>query len=136
MALTQQAILENLHEIQAPGGRMSLVEAGAVRGIDVEDDGSVKVVLAVEATDPTVASEVRKAVEASLAQVEGVGTVEVIRRADALTPQGRRYSYVATYPARGGGVAIDACPNAALPSAWVEGLRRRSRSLLRRADLI
>ena len=33
---------------------MSLVEAGAVRGIEVED-GSVTVVLAVEATDPTVA---------------------------------------------------------------------------------
>ncbi len=70
MALTQQAILEKLHEIQAPGGRMSLVEAGAVRGIDVEDDGSVKVVLAVEATDPTVASEVRKAVEEALAALD------------------------------------------------------------------
>ena len=37
MALTQQTILEKLHDIQAPGGRMSLVEAGAVRGIEVED---------------------------------------------------------------------------------------------------
>ena len=52
MALTQQTILEKLHDIQAPGGRMSLVEAGAVRGIEVEDDGSVTVVLAVEATEP------------------------------------------------------------------------------------
>jgi ATP-binding protein involved in chromosome partitioning len=77
MALTQQSILEKLNDMVAPGGRMSLVEAGAVRGVEVADDGSVKVVLAVEATDPTVASEVRKAVEASLAQVEGVETVEV-----------------------------------------------------------
>ena len=77
MALTQQTILEKLHDIQAPGGRMSLVEAGAVRGIEVEDDGSVTVVLAVEATDPTVASEVRTVVEASLAQIEGVESVEV-----------------------------------------------------------
>lgn len=77
MALTQQTILEKLNDIQAPGGRMSLVEAGAVRGIEVEDDGSVTVVLAVEATDPTVASEVRKVVEASIAQVEGVESVEV-----------------------------------------------------------
>ena len=59
MALTQQTILEKLHEIAAPGGRMSLVEAGAVRGIEL-DEGSVKVTLAVEATRPDVAGEVRR----------------------------------------------------------------------------
>jgi ATP-binding protein involved in chromosome partitioning len=76
MALTQQTILEKLHEIAAPGGRMSLVEAGAVRGIEV-DEGSVKVTLAVEATQPAVAGEVRETVETELARVEGVETVEV-----------------------------------------------------------
>ena len=76
MALTQQTILEQLHEIEAPGGRMSLVEAGAVRGIVVEG-GSVNVVLAVEATDPTIAGTVRTTVEAALAEVEGVESVEV-----------------------------------------------------------
>jgi ATP-binding protein involved in chromosome partitioning len=76
MALTEQTILENLHSIAAPGGRMSLVEAGAVRGIEVEG-GSVKVVLAVEATDPKIAGQVRQAVESSLGEVEGVKDVEV-----------------------------------------------------------
>ncbi|MCG6947448.1 MAG: Mrp/NBP35 family ATP-binding protein [Acidobacteria bacterium] len=76
MALTQQTILEKLHEIAAPGGRMSLVEAGAVRGIEV-DGSSVKVVLAVEAPDPSVAGEVRSAVEGELAQIEGVENLEV-----------------------------------------------------------
>ena len=76
MALTQQTILEQLHEIAAPGGRMSLVEAGAVRGIDVED-GAVKVVLAVEATDPTIAGQVRTTVEEALQAVEDVESVEV-----------------------------------------------------------
>ena len=76
MVLTQQMILEVLHEIPAPGGRTSLVDAGAVRGIEV-DEGSVKVVLAVEATQPTVASQVRTTVEAALTQVEGVETAEV-----------------------------------------------------------
>jgi ATP-binding protein involved in chromosome partitioning len=76
MALTQQTILEQLHEIAAPGGRTSLVEAGAVRGIEVED-GAVRVVLAVEATDPTIAGEVRTTVEAALAEVDGVDSVEV-----------------------------------------------------------
>mgnify|MGYP001820543724 FL=1 len=68
MALTQQTILEKLHDIPAPGGRMNLVEAGAVRDITVERGGSVKVVLAVEATDPTIATEVRKTVEEAAAQ--------------------------------------------------------------------
>jgi ATP-binding protein involved in chromosome partitioning len=76
MALTQQTILEKLHEIPAPGGRMSLVEAGAVRGIEVED-GAVTVVLAVEATDPNVATEVRTTVEASISELDGVETAEV-----------------------------------------------------------
>jgi ATP-binding protein involved in chromosome partitioning len=76
MALTQQTILETLHEIAAPGGRMSLVEAGAVRDIEVEAS-SVKVVLAVEATDPTIAGEVRKAVETALSEIDGVETAEV-----------------------------------------------------------
>jgi ATP-binding protein involved in chromosome partitioning len=76
MALTEQTILEILRHIAAPGGRMSLVEAGAVRGIEV-DGGSVKVVLAVEAADPKIAGEVRTMVESSLAEVEGVEGVEV-----------------------------------------------------------
>jgi ATP-binding protein involved in chromosome partitioning len=76
MTLTQQTILEKLHEIPAPGGRMSLVEAGAVRGIEVED-GAVTVVLAVEATDPNIATEVRKTVEASISELDGVETAEV-----------------------------------------------------------
>jgi ATP-binding protein involved in chromosome partitioning len=76
MALTEQTILEELHNIAAPGGRTSLVEAGTVRGVEVEG-GSVKVVLAVEATDPKIAGEIRRTVESSLAEVEGVEHVEV-----------------------------------------------------------
>ena len=76
MALTQQMVLEKLHEIQAPGAPHSLVEAGAVRGIEVED-GTVKVVLAVNAPQPSVASEVREAVETALATLEGAESVEV-----------------------------------------------------------
>jgi len=76
MELTQQMILEKLHEIAAPGGRMSLVEAGAVRGIEVEEK-SVKVVLAVEAPQPTIAGEVRAAVEEALKKVEGIEELSV-----------------------------------------------------------
>jgi ATP-binding protein involved in chromosome partitioning len=76
MTLTQQMILEMLHGIPAPDGRMSLVEAGAVRGIEVEG-GAVKVVLAVPAPQPTVAGEVRRTVEAALAGMAGVENAEV-----------------------------------------------------------
>jgi ATP-binding protein involved in chromosome partitioning len=76
MPLTQQKILEILHDIPAPGGQPSLVEAGAVRDISVEG-GSVKVVLAVEASTPAVAGEVRSQVEAALSGVEGIDAAEV-----------------------------------------------------------
>ena len=76
MALTQQKILEILHDIPAPGGQSSLVEAGAVRDITV-DGGSVTVVLAVEASTPAVASEVRSHVETALSGVEGIEAAQV-----------------------------------------------------------
>jgi ATP-binding protein involved in chromosome partitioning len=76
MALTEQMILETLHEIQAPGSQMSLVEAGAVRQIDVKGS-SVTVVLAVDAPQPTTAGEVKAEVEAALATLDEVETATV-----------------------------------------------------------
>jgi len=76
MALTQQQVLETLHDIQAPGARVSLVEAGAVRNIEV-DGGTVRVELAVQAPQPSTAGEVRATVEAAIARLEGAETVEV-----------------------------------------------------------
>lgn len=76
MALTQQMILEKLHEIPAPNGAGSLVEAGAVRGIEIEDD-SVKVTLAIEAPQPNIAGELQKIVEEHLQKMDGIGSLEV-----------------------------------------------------------
>ena len=76
MALTQQMILEKLHEYSAPGAQVSLVEAGAVREIDV-DGASVKVVLAVEAPNPNVAGEVRTVIEGALMAMDEVEQAEV-----------------------------------------------------------
>jgi ATP-binding protein involved in chromosome partitioning len=76
MALNQQKILEILHQIPAPGGRASLVEAGAVRSIEV-NGGSVKITLAVEAPQPATAGEVRKIVESALAELEEVSSAEI-----------------------------------------------------------
>jgi len=76
MTLTRQMVLERLHEIRGPAVPHSLVEAGAVRGIEVEG-GAVKVVLAVPAPQPAVVKEVRETVERALAGLAGAETVAV-----------------------------------------------------------
>ncbi len=54
MALTQQQVLETLNDITAPGAATGLVEAGAVRNLEIEGT-TVKVVLAVSAPQPSTA---------------------------------------------------------------------------------
>ena len=76
MALTEQMILEKLHEIHAPGSQMSLVESGAVRQLEVEGT-SVTIVLAVDAPQPSTAGEVKTAVEEALAAMDEVETAAV-----------------------------------------------------------
>ena len=76
MALTEQMVLEKLHEIHVPGNPMSLVEAGAVRQLEVEGT-SVTVVLAVDAPQPSTAGEVKAAVEEALAKMDEVETAAV-----------------------------------------------------------
>jgi len=76
MAPTQQQVLEMLNEITAPGTPASLVEAGAVRQLDVEG-GTIRLLLAVQAPQPSVAEEVRATVESALAKMDGVVAVEV-----------------------------------------------------------
>ena len=76
MALTQQQILETLDDIAAPGTSSGLVEAGTVRNLEI-DGGTVRVVLAVNAPQPTTAGEVRATVEAALARLDGADSVEV-----------------------------------------------------------
>ena len=51
MALTQQTVLEALQEIPAPGSRHGLVEAGTVRGREI-DGSTVRLTLAVQVTQP------------------------------------------------------------------------------------
>lgn len=76
MAVTQQQVLETLNDIAAPGAPTGLVEAGTVRNLEIEG-ATVKVVLAVNAPQPSTAGEVRAAVEAALGRLEGADTIEV-----------------------------------------------------------
>ena len=56
--------------------QVGLVEAGAVRDIEI-DDGTIRVVLAVNAPQPSTSSEVRDVVQAAIARLEGADNVEV-----------------------------------------------------------
>ena len=76
MALTQQTVLEILHTLPAPGGRASLVEAGAVRDVKVEGD-SVHVELAIQAGEPGATRGLREAVTQRLLEHAEVGHAEV-----------------------------------------------------------
>lgn len=76
MTLTNQSILETLHEIQAPGSRHSLVQSGAIR--DLEIDGStVRLALAVEVARPSDIEELRGRVEAAIQGMDEVGELEL-----------------------------------------------------------
>jgi ATP-binding protein involved in chromosome partitioning len=76
MPLSNPMILEALHEIQAPGRPQSLVEAGAIR--DLEIDGStVRLELAVQVTQPSDVDQLRARVEGALQAMDEIGEVEL-----------------------------------------------------------
>jgi ATP-binding protein involved in chromosome partitioning len=76
MALTQQTVLETLHEIQAPGSPHSLVEAGTIRQLEI-DGSTVHLALAVQVTQPSDVEELRGRVETALQSMDEVSSVEL-----------------------------------------------------------
>jgi ATP-binding protein involved in chromosome partitioning len=76
MPLSQQTVLEVLQEIPAPGSHHGLVEAGAVRGLEI-DGATVHVSLAVQAAQPGEVDTLRSRVEAALRAVDEVGEVDL-----------------------------------------------------------
>ena len=76
MSLTNQSVLETLHEIQAPGSSQTLVEAGAIR--DLEIDGSIiRLALAVQIAQPGDVETLRTRVESALQAMDEVSEVEL-----------------------------------------------------------
>lgn len=76
MSLDKQIVLQLLHGIQLPGTSNSLVEAGAVRDIQV-DGSAVTVSLAVEASRPEIPREVKALVERTLQAQPEIERLEV-----------------------------------------------------------
>ena len=76
MSLTEQTVLETLHEIQAPGSPNSLVEVGAVRQLEI-DGSTVRLALAVQVTDPSDVESLRDRVEKALQAMDEIGSVEL-----------------------------------------------------------
>jgi ATP-binding protein involved in chromosome partitioning len=76
MPLSNQSVLEVLHAIQIPGSPHSLVEAGAIR--DLEIDGStVRLELALQVAQPSDLEALRERVESALQAVDEIGQVEL-----------------------------------------------------------
>ena len=65
MSLTNQSVLEALHEITAPGSSQSLVEAGTIRDLEI-DGSSVRLALAVQVVQPSDVEELRTRIETCL----------------------------------------------------------------------
>jgi ATP-binding protein involved in chromosome partitioning len=76
MAISEQTILETLNRCPAPGTGAGLVDAGAVRNLDVEG-ATVRVTVAVQAGDPSAAGPFQQAIERDLEAIDGVEHAEV-----------------------------------------------------------
>ena len=76
MTLTNQAVLETLHEIQAPGSSQSLVEAGTIRDLEI-DGSSVRLALAVQVVQPSDVETLRSRIETALQAMDEVSEVEI-----------------------------------------------------------
>jgi len=76
MTLTNQTVLETLHEIQAPGSPHSLVEAGAIRDL-VIDGSTVRLSLAIQVVQPSDVQELRGRVETALQAMDEVSEVDL-----------------------------------------------------------
>jgi ATP-binding protein involved in chromosome partitioning len=76
MALSERDVLEKLNTIPTPNGRQSLVEAGAVRRLEVSD-ASVHLSLALEVPRPEAIEAIRTEVERQVRSIPGVEEADV-----------------------------------------------------------
>jgi ATP-binding protein involved in chromosome partitioning len=76
MPVAEQDVLDKLNMIPVPGGHASVVDAGAVRQLQV-DGSTVRLKLAVQAQRPEVAETFRLEVERQLGELPGVDEVQV-----------------------------------------------------------
>jgi len=76
MTLTNQTVLETLHEIQAPGSPHSLVEAGTIRDLVIEGS-TIRLSLAVQVREPSDVQELRSRVETALQAMDEVAEVDL-----------------------------------------------------------
>ncbi len=76
MAISESQILETLNRCPAPGTNAGLVDAGAIREIEVE--GSVvRITVAIQAGSPDGPDLLRQKLEQTLVEIEGVSEAEV-----------------------------------------------------------
>ncbi len=76
MPISEHDVLRILHTIPAPGGTANLVQAGAVRQLEV-DGPRIRLLLGIEASQPGISETLRETVERQLLALDGVDTAEV-----------------------------------------------------------
>ena len=76
MAISEHQILEALNSCPAPGANGGLVDAGAVRSIEV-DGSAIRVTVAIQVGSPDIVNVLRKKLAQTLVEVEGVSEAEV-----------------------------------------------------------
>ena len=84
MPLTRDAVLNVLKTLTDPVSGSSIVEAGIVKALSVNEDGAVRFVLEVSATQAAAYADVRQAAEDALKAMPGAGTVSVIMTAHSV----------------------------------------------------
>lgn len=73
----KEQIMEQLEQVNDPELNIDIVNLGLVYGIDIDDEGNVKVTMTLTAIGCPLAGVIQQEVEQALKNVEGVKGVEV-----------------------------------------------------------
>ena len=76
MAISEHQVLDALNRCPAPGANAGLVDAGAVRSVEVEGS-AIRVTVAIQAGSSDIGSTLSKKLEQTLLEVEGISEAEV-----------------------------------------------------------
>ncbi|RAL26381.1 metal-sulfur cluster assembly factor [Thermoflavimicrobium daqui] len=76
-AKMQEEIMEVLEEVNDPELNIDIVNLGLVYGVDIDDDGNVKVTMTLTAIGCPLAGMINGLVKDAVSKVEGVKEVEV-----------------------------------------------------------
>ena len=75
--VTEEQVMERLGTVEDPELRMSITELGLIYGVDIEDEGAVKVTMTLTSPGCPLGPVIHAQVQGALSKLEGVKTVDV-----------------------------------------------------------